>query len=99
MTTFDEVYAYFAEGAVIVEGKKVKLDVGDADHIFLDGVTGEVSQKDEPADTTIKLGLSDLIDMAKGKLDSTAAFIQGRLRVEGDLGVAMQMQSLVSMRG
>ena len=53
-----------------------------------------------PADTTIKVKLSDLLDMVQGRLEPTAAFMQGKLRVEGDMGVAMQLQSVIAkLRG
>jgi putative sterol carrier protein len=38
--------------------------------------------------------------MAQGSLDATAAFMQGKLRVEGDMGVAMQLQGVMAkLRG
>jgi putative sterol carrier protein len=63
-------------------------------------VAGKVSGDDGAADTTIKVKLEDFVDMAGGKLDPTAAFMQGKLRVEGDMGVAMQLQSVMAkLRG
>lgn len=98
--TFDEILNRFTSAGATVAGKKVKFDFGDAGKIHLDGVAGKVSSEDAAADTTIKVKLEDFVDMAGGKLDPTSAFMQGKLRVEGDMGVAMQLQSVMSkLRG
>jgi putative sterol carrier protein len=98
--TYDEIYNRFSSAGVTVPGKKVKFDFGDDGKIFLDGNANAVSKDDAAADTTIKVKLQDFVDMADGKLDATAAFMQGKLRVEGDMGVAMQLQSVMAkLRG
>ena len=98
--TFDEILNRFQSVNVTVPGKKVKFDFGDAGKIFLDGVAGKVSNEDTAADTTIKVKLDDFVAMAQGALDPTAAFMQGKLRVDGDMGVAMQLQSVMAkLRG
>ena len=85
-----------SDGNAVVAGKKVKFDFGDEGKVLLDGVAGKVSQDDGAADTTIKIKLEDFMAMAEGKLDPTAAFMQGKLRVEGDMGVAMQLQGVMA---
>lgn len=98
--TFDDIFGRFSSASATVAGKKVKFDFGDAGKIFLDGVGGSVSKEDAAADTTIKVKLEDFVAMAEGKLDPTAAFMQGKLKVEGDMGVAMQLQSVMAkLRG
>ena len=97
---YNDILQRFQSGNVTVPGKKVKFDFGDAGKIFLDGAANTVSADDAPADTTIKVKLEDFVDMADGKLDPTAAFMQGKLRVEGDMGVAMQLQGVMAkLRG
>ncbi len=98
--TFDEIYQRFASAGATVPGKKVKFDFGADGKIFLDGGAGAVSQDDAAADTTLQLALSDFIAMAEGKLDPTMAFMQGKLKVVGDMGVAMQLQTVMAkLRG
>ena len=94
--TYDEILKRFSDASVTVPGKKVKFDFGDQGKIFLDGQGNKVSAEDEAADTTIKVKLEDFVAMAQGQLDPTAAFMQGKLRVEGDMGVAMQLQSVMA---
>lgn len=98
--TYEEILNRFTTAGATVPGKKVKFDFGDVGKIFLDGVAGKVSNEDTAADTTIKVKLDDFVAMAQGALDPTAAFMQGKLRVDGDMGVAMQLQSVMAkLRG
>ena len=94
--TYDDILSRFTAATAVVPGKKVKFDFGDAGKVYLDGVANKVSSEDGAADTTIKVKLEDFAAMAQGALDPTAAFMQGKLRVEGDMGVAMQLQSVMS---
>ena len=98
--TYEDIFGRFSSANATVAGKKVKFDFGDAGKIYLDGVGNKVTNEDGAADTTIKVKLEDFVDMAGGKLDPTAAFMQGKLRVEGDMGVAMQLQGVMAkLRG
>jgi putative sterol carrier protein len=94
--TYEEILNRFSSASVTVQGKKVKFDFGDSGKIFLDGTANKVSSEDAAADTTIKVKLEDFVAMAEGQLDPTAAFMQGKLRVEGDMGVAMQLQGVMA---
>lgn len=76
--------------------KKVKFDFGDDGKLFLDGVNGTASNEDADADATVKVDWDDFQKLAAGQLDPTMAFMQGKLKVAGDMSVAMKLQGLLS---
>jgi putative sterol carrier protein len=81
-------------------GKRVKIDFGDEGIVMLDGNAQQVTEEDGPADTTIKVNWQDWQSLADGSLDGMTAFMQGKLRVEGDMSNAMQLQGVLSkLRG
>ncbi len=78
-------------------GKTVKIDLGDDGKIFIDGasVPNTVTNEDKPADATIQISKADFLDMAEGKLDGMMAFMQGKLRVQGDMMLAQRLGPLL----
>lgn len=76
--------------------KKVKFDFGSVGKLFIDGAAGKATNEDGAADATVTVGFDDFIKLAQGALDPTMAFMQGKLKVAGDMGVAMKLQSLFS---
>ena len=77
-------------------GKKVKIDFGDQGVIMLDGAAQQVSEDDDEADTTIKVGWDDWQQLAAGQMDGMTAFMMGKLKVEGDMSNAMQLQGVLA---
>jgi len=94
--TKSEMAARLNDASAFIPGKRVKLDFGDDGTVMLDGVAQAVTEEDGAADTTIKVAWSDWEDMSEGKLDGMTAFMQGKLRVEGDMGNAMQLQGVLA---
>lgn len=73
--------------------RSVKFDTGGDGVIVIDGAT--ISTTDGPADCTIKLSLSDFENLLAGELDPMSAFMTGKIKVEGDMSVAMALQQLL----
>ena len=78
-------------------GAVLKFDLGDDGVIVLDAtvVPNVVDHEDREAQCTLSTTSDDLDAILRGKLDPMAAFGEGRLRVTGDMSVAMKVGDLV----
>lgn len=76
---------------------RVKFDFGEDGMIFIDGASNPntVSNEDVEADCTISISLDDFQAMTTGELDPTSAFMMGKLKVDGDMSIAMKLQGLL----
>jgi len=55
----------------------------------------EVKEGAHPSpNITISMTASDYLDMLAGKLNGQMAFMTGKLRIAGDMGLALRLQSL-----
>jgi putative sterol carrier protein len=50
---------------------------------------------DTPADCTLSLSLANFRQLLLGKLNGTVAFMSGKLKIKGDVGKAMKMESIL----
>src|SRR5262245_10082843 len=77
-------------------GATLKFDCGDEGVIVIDGAAtpSSVDNNNRDADCTIALTLDTLGEMMSGELNPTTAFMTGRIKVSGDMGVALKLQSV-----
>ena len=73
--------------------RSVKFDTGADGVIVIDGTT--ISTTDAPTDCTVKLSLDNLESLISGELSPTTAFMTGKIKVEGDMSVAMSLSNLL----
>jgi putative sterol carrier protein len=73
--------------------RSVKFDLKGEGVIVIDGTT--VSTTDAPADCTITMSMDDFKDLLAGDLNPTAAFMTGKIKVAGDMTVAMALSQIV----
>lgn len=81
-------------------GKRVKFDIAGAGPVLIDAtvVPNTVTSDSGPADCTLSIALDDFINMVEGKADSTQLFMMGKLKITGDMGVAMKLGSVLKPR-
>ena len=79
-------------------GYKVKVLLDEGGIIFWDGTSDQpaISEADGEADTTLRLSEDNFRKLLAGNLDPTLAYMTGKLKVEGKLGVAMKINSMLS---
>ena len=97
--TLQEITAKMKEGASKKSafGNTVKFST-DQGVVYIDGNSTPpvVSNDDKDADCTLKMDFSDFSDLIDRKLDGMTAFMTGKLKIEGDMGVAMKLQSILN---
>jgi putative sterol carrier protein len=75
----------------------LKFDCGAEGCIFIDGKStpNSVSNTDTEADCTVAITLENLAAMLAGELDPVTGFMGGKLKVSGDMSIAMKLQRVV----
>ncbi len=78
-------------------GKTVKIDLGDTGKIYIDGAStpNTVTNDDTPADATVSISWDDFLSLSDGKLDPMMAFMQGKLKIAGDMMIAQKLAPLL----
>jgi len=75
----------------------IKFAFNEGGALYIDGKsTPNTVSNDEaaPADCTVKVSLEDFAKLMERKLDPTTAFMMGKIKIEGDMGVAMKLGRL-----
>nr|WP_315465894.1 SCP2 sterol-binding domain-containing protein [uncultured Rhodoferax sp.] len=75
----------------------LKFDLGADGVIVIDGanIPNTVSNTDTDTDCTVGITLGNLQAMLDGDLEPATGFMAGKLKVSGDMGVAMRLQRVI----
>ena len=78
-------------------GYKVKFAIDDGGVVVIDatGTAPVLSREDDEADCTIRLSEERLVQLIEGSLSPTLAYTLGQIKIDGSLGVAMKLASLL----
>ena len=56
-----------------------------------------VTKGEGAADCTIEMAASDFVDMMEGRSQPQQLFFVGKLKIDGDMGLAMKLQGLMDV--
>jgi putative sterol carrier protein len=84
-----------AKGMTSVIQFNLSGDGGGTYHISIkDGACSVTEGPHASPNMTMTMAAQDYVDMISGKLNGQMAFMSGKLKIAGDMGLAMKMQSL-----
>ena len=71
----------------------LKFNCGADGVIYIDGhrQPNQVDNTDRPADCTVNISREHLVALLGGSLNPMTAFMTGKIKVEGDMAVAMKL--------
>lgn len=78
-------------------GSSLKFDFG-RKKLVIDGTAGPnvITEGDTDAACTIRIAPQDMLALLRGELNPMNAFMAGKIKVEGDMSVAMKLQGLLA---
>jgi putative sterol carrier protein len=75
-------------------------DSGGSYHTIIKDGSCQISQGTHAApNMTLTMAAQDYVDMRSGKLNGQMAFMSGKLKIAGDMGLAMKLQTLFKRPG
>ena len=76
---------------------KIKIDLGDEGVVFIDSTQtpAAVSNEDNDADVTLSCSTETFEGLLSGTQDPTMAFMMGKLKVAGSMGLAMKLNEVL----
>ena len=94
-TATEQIRAQLPQLAAL--GYRVKFAINDTGVVVVDATASPpaLSNEDAEADCTIRLSEDRLAQLIDGRLSPTLAYTLGQIKVEGSLGVAMKLASLL----
>jgi putative sterol carrier protein len=75
----------------------LKFDCGEDGVVVIDGkaLPNTVDAADRETDCTVFITRENLVAMLNGELDPSTGFMTGKLRVSGDMSVALKLQRVL----
>ncbi len=80
-----------------ISGKVVSFDFGDEGCVRIDGKSDPAIVDNDAGDTDcrVKVSMADFQEIAAGKQNAQMAFMMGKLKVDGDMSIALQLGKIL----
>jgi putative sterol carrier protein len=72
----------------------IKFEIEDIGSIIIQD--GQVKESDDETDCTLRGNLETFMEIFRGDTSSTAAFMSGKLKIDGSMGTAMKYNAILS---
>jgi len=73
-----------------------KFVIGDEGSVMIDSDGARAGDGDEDADVTLSADADVFQSILEGETNPTAAFMTGKLKIDGDMGLAMKLASTLA---
>src|SRR5699024_8332998 len=70
-------------------------DPGKFSLYFTDGVAKVVTDDEDEVDCTLQMNVDNFKKLLQGKLNATTAFMTGRVKIKGNISLALKLESLL----
>ncbi len=100
--TFDQMPSRFRSDRAGATSAVIQYDVGGEGggtwHVVIKDATCAVNEGAATGpNLTIQVGAQDWLDMVSGKAQPQMLFMSGKLKIKGDMGLAMKLGSMFQM--
>ena len=80
-------------GSEKIDGS-IKFEIENVGSIVIDA--GNVKESDDETDCTLRGDLETFMEIFRGDTSSSAAFMSGKLKIDGSMGTAMKYNTILS---
>src|SRR5699024_10096690 len=101
-SVFKEIEAALKEDGSLAKGVEAVFEFqldgedGSTHQLNLQGENSTTSEgSPEDADRIMKMSTENLVKMSQGELNGTQAFMSGRLKIKGNMGIDMKLQDVL----
>ncbi|MDI9358142.1 MAG: SCP2 sterol-binding domain-containing protein [Phycisphaerales bacterium] len=83
---------------VVAIGHTLQFDFGGDDKITIDGTgsTNEIIVGERDAECVVTMSLENFESMLSGNLNPITAVMTGKIKIKGDMSIALKLKSLIS---